>query len=64
MNIAASIGVDDPKSISFITDNIKEADAAKAAGWTAILAVRAGNPPLPAEASNQYQVIESLAKIA
>jgi methylthioribulose 1-phosphate dehydratase/enolase-phosphatase E1 len=36
-------------SALFVTDNILEADAAKAVGMNAVLAVRPGNKPLPAD---------------
>ena len=64
VNIASTIGMDDAKDISFLTDNIKEADAAKAAGWTAVLTTRPGNPALPADARSKYSVIDTLSDFA
>lgn len=46
-NIALSLGVDSPSELLFATDNIKEAQAAAAAGWQVVLADRPGNAALP-----------------
>ena len=40
----------------FATDIYEEAVAANVAGWAAVLVVRAGNKPLPSEASGFRQV--------
>ena len=45
-NIAASIGVDAPDQLLFVTDVLAEAEAAQAAGWRVAVAVRPGNKPL------------------
>jgi methylthioribulose 1-phosphate dehydratase/enolase-phosphatase E1 len=45
--IALSLGVDSPGDLLFATDVLAEAQAAKAAGWRAVLVVRPGNAPLP-----------------
>jgi methylthioribulose 1-phosphate dehydratase / enolase-phosphatase E1 len=47
--IALALGVDDPSEIMFATDNILEAQAAAAAGWGVVLALRPGNHPLPSD---------------
>lgn len=46
-NIALSLGVDAPSDILFATDILAEAQAARAAGWQAVLVERPGNKPLP-----------------
>ncbi|EFJ42248.1 hypothetical protein VOLCADRAFT_42159, partial [Volvox carteri f. nagariensis] len=46
-NIALALGTDSPADILFATDSLAEAQAASAAGWKAVLVVRAGNKPLP-----------------
>ena len=58
--IALCLGVDNPADIVFATDNVKEAEAAVAAGWSVGLTVRPGNPALPADAETKYRVIESM----
>lgn len=45
-NIALSLGVDSPSAILFATDNIKEAIAARTAGWNVTLLLRPGNEPI------------------
>jgi enolase-phosphatase E1 len=44
--IASALGLG-PHGIAFVTDHLDEARAAQAAGWTAWVAVRPGNAPLP-----------------
>ena len=45
--IAASLGVDSPSEILFVTDIIEESQAATEAGLQTIISVRPGNAPLP-----------------
>lgn len=58
-NIALSLGVDG-EDILFATDNEKEAMAAEASGWRAVLAVRPGNPPLSPEATRRFRCVENM----
>ncbi len=44
--IALSIGVDSPSQLLFATDVLAEAEAAKEAGWNAVLVSRPGNKDL------------------
>lgn len=55
-----SLGVDSGDEVTFATDILAEAVAAKEAGWNAILVSRPGNKPLPANAASDFRVIESL----
>ena len=59
INIAQTIGTDSSGEIAFITDNVEEAVAAKAAGWNAILATREGNPPISAASKKEFSVIST-----
>ena len=45
-NIALSLSVDSASDILFLTDNIKEAIAAKTAGWNVVVTDRPGNQPI------------------
>jgi methylthioribulose 1-phosphate dehydratase / enolase-phosphatase E1 len=56
--ISSAIGADDPSEILFATDALKEAQAAREAGWTAVLVTRPGNPPLPRDTG--FQVVHSM----
>nr|XP_023016910.1 enolase-phosphatase E1-like [Leptinotarsa decemlineata] len=56
--IAKELGVK-PEEIVFITDNVKEAKAAKSAGLVATVIRREGNDPLPAEDSKEFPIISS-----
>ncbi|XP_057453477.1 probable bifunctional methylthioribulose-1-phosphate dehydratase/enolase-phosphatase E1 [Lotus japonicus] len=47
VEISASLGVDKPSDILFVTDVFQEATAAKAAGLEVIISIRPGNAPLP-----------------
>ncbi|CAL5225286.1 g8085 [Coccomyxa viridis] len=58
--ISLSLGVDSGDEVTFATDILAEAVAAKEAGWNAILVSRPGNKPLPANAASDFRVIESL----
>ena len=60
-NILLSLGLDSPAQVLFATDNIKEADAAVAAGWQVGLTVRQGNAPLPA--GHKHRVIHSMTEL-
>lgn len=53
--IAAAVGVA-PSEILFISDVVRELDAATAAGFQVVLSLRAGNPPQP---SNAYRSVRS-----
>jgi methylthioribulose 1-phosphate dehydratase/enolase-phosphatase E1 len=60
--IAAALGVDPrEQEIVFATDLLPEAQAAKAAGWTAVLVVREGNKPLPD--GHGFRVIDNIQKL-
>ncbi len=61
--IGLSLGIDKPSQILFATDVYGEAVAAKEAGWEAVLVVRPGNKPLPADAGGEFQVVESLEEL-
>ncbi|KAI8065546.1 2,3-diketo-5-methylthio-1-phosphopentane phosphatase [Gongronella butleri] len=58
--IAKDMGVA-PSSILFVSDNIREIEAADKAGFHVLIADRPGNAPLPAE--HAYKVITSFAQI-
>ena len=63
-NIQMSLGCDDPSTITFATDLYPEAKAAMEAGWKAVLVVRPGNKPLPAEHSaSGIRTVQSLVEI-
>eukprot|EP00897_Mesotaenium_endlicherianum_P000305 jgi/Mesen1/10275/ME000785S09552 len=59
--IALSVGVDSPASITFCTDILEEAVAAKAAGVNAVLLSRPGNAPVPS--NHGFRVLTSLADL-
>lgn len=61
--IALTIGVDDPHSVLFATDSVKEAEAAAAAGWQVALTVRPGNPALPDSAAKSFRIVHSMADL-
>ncbi|XP_063895945.1 claspin [Helicoverpa armigera] len=61
--IAEKIGCK-PEEILFLTDIVKEAEAARASGVHSALVSREGNAPLPAEATAAYPVLYSLATLA
>ncbi|XP_068619307.1 claspin-like [Battus philenor] len=61
--ITKSIGCK-PEEILFLTDIVKEAEAARSAGLYAALVSREGNAPLPDEATATYAVLHSLAQLA
>ncbi|KAK5013365.1 enolase-phosphatase E1, partial [Cryomyces antarcticus] len=51
------------EEVLFLSDNVKEIDAAHEANIPAIVVHREGNPPLPANARDRYTVVTSLAEI-
>ena len=57
--IADDIGVA-PASITFVTDNLAEAIAARAAGVEAVVSIRPGNPALP---EHDFPTITSLEEV-
>lgn len=61
MGIAESLGVDNSSEILFVTDVYQEAEAAKAAGWEVVIALRQGNGPLPE--NHGFKTIKSFAEI-
>ena len=58
--IGLSLGVDSESEVTFATDIFAEAVAAKEAGWNAVLVSRPGNKPLPANASSEFRIIDTL----
>lgn len=61
--IAESEGLE-PKEWLFLSDNLKEIDAAKQAGMDAIILVRPGNAPLPEQAKDKHRVIHDFDELA
>ncbi|KAG1666539.1 hypothetical protein FOA52_014436 [Chlamydomonas sp. UWO 241] len=59
--IALSLGCDSPSELLFATDVLAEAEAAKAAGWQAVLVVRPGNKALPD--GHGFRVITTMADL-
>ncbi|PHU04147.1 putative bifunctional methylthioribulose-1-phosphate dehydratase/enolase-phosphatase E1 [Capsicum chinense] len=59
--ITASLGVDHPSEILFVTDVYQEAIAAKTAGLEVIISVRPGNGPLPD--NHGFRTIKSFSEI-
>ena len=59
-NIAETIGVSMNGDILFVTDSEKEAEAADAAGWKAVLAERPGNAALSDDASRKFRIVDSM----
>ncbi len=59
--IALSLGVDSPSELLFATDVLAEAQAAKKAGWRAVLVSRPGNAELPAD--HGFPVITSMTQL-
>ncbi|XP_027355118.1 probable bifunctional methylthioribulose-1-phosphate dehydratase/enolase-phosphatase E1 isoform X4 [Abrus precatorius] len=59
--ISASLGVDKPSDLLFVTDVYQEATAAKAAGLEVIISVRPGNAPLPG--NHGFKTISSFCEI-
>ncbi|KAJ4992795.1 2,3-diketo-5-methylthio-1-phosphopentane phosphatase [Stagonosporopsis vannaccii] len=53
----------DVKKVTFLTDNVKEAEAATAAGVYALVVDRPGNAPLSDQSKETYPVITSLAEL-
>lgn len=61
VEIAESLGVDNPSDVLFLTDVYQEAVAAKAAGLEVIVSVRPGNSPLPED--HGFRTIKSFSEI-
>lgn len=60
--IAGNLGVDpSEEEVVFATDILSEAQAARAAGWNAVLVVREGNKPLPE--GHGFRVIDSMQQL-
>ncbi|KAH0654043.1 hypothetical protein KY289_031721 [Solanum tuberosum] len=59
--ITASLGVDNPSEILFVTDVYQEATAAKAAGLDVIISIRPGNGPLPD--NHGFRTVKSFSEI-
>ncbi|TKA62234.1 hypothetical protein B0A49_10296 [Cryomyces minteri] len=60
--IATALGLRCEETL-FLSDNVKEIDAAHEANMPAIVVHREGNAPLPANAHDRYTVVASLAEI-
>lgn len=58
--IAQALGTDSPAEILFATDNVKEAVAARQAGWQAVLVTRPGNADLTDQDKQQFPTISSM----
>jgi methylthioribulose 1-phosphate dehydratase/enolase-phosphatase E1 len=62
--IQATVGYDDARAdLVFATDAVAEAEAARAAGWRAVLVAREGNPPLEAGAAAAFPVVTTMAEL-
>nr|XP_043628144.1 probable bifunctional methylthioribulose-1-phosphate dehydratase/enolase-phosphatase E1 [Erigeron canadensis] len=61
IEIAESLGVDNPSEVLFVTDVYEEAVAAKAAGLDVIISIRPGNGPLPE--NHGFDTIKSFSEI-
>lgn len=53
-----------PSEILFFSDNVKEVEAAIAAGMQAVVVDRPGNAPLSADDRAKYKVVDSLRGIS
>ncbi|KAM0714072.1 hypothetical protein Q7P37_011036 [Cladosporium fusiforme] len=53
-----------PGSVLFLSDNVKEVDAAVAAGMKSLVVDRPGNAPLSAEDRSRLEVVDTFEKIA
>jgi len=53
-----------PSDILFLSDNVKEVDAAIAAGFQSIVVDRPGNAPLSSDEKARLKVVESLADVS
>jgi enolase-phosphatase E1 len=60
--IARALNVE-PSELLFVTDNIKEAEAATSVGVRCVLSVRPGTAPLPADAADRFPVITSFEQL-
>jgi len=62
--IQAAVGCDDARAdLVFATDAVAEAEAARAAGWRAVLVAREGNAPLEAGAAVRFPVVTTMAEL-
>jgi methylthioribulose 1-phosphate dehydratase/enolase-phosphatase E1 len=63
--IQATLGCDNPEEeLVFATDALAEAEAARQAGWRAVLVVREGNPPLDAKAKGAgFPVVTTMTEL-
>ncbi|DAZ97604.1 TPA: hypothetical protein N0F65_002223 [Lagenidium giganteum] len=59
--IFQSLGLDNGSEVLFVTDVIEEAQAATSAGIDAVLSVRPGNAPLPAQ--HPFRTVRSFAEL-
>ena len=53
-----------PESVLFLSDNVKEVEAAIAAGMKSLVVDRPGNAPLSSEDKGRFEIVDSLAKIS
>jgi enolase-phosphatase E1 len=53
----------EPSQILFLSDNVKEVDAAHQVKMESIVVDRAGNAPLSAEDKARFDIVESLSEI-
>lgn len=64
-NIYLSLGVDSPEDVMFATDNLKEAEAARTAGWQVVMVDRPGNE-VDLSGRSEYEgfrVVRSMAEV-
>lgn len=62
--IRATLGCDDARAdLVFATDAVAEAEAARAAGWRAVLVAREGNPPLSDKAKKEFPVVTTMTEL-
>ncbi|XP_019892612.2 enolase-phosphatase E1 [Musca domestica] len=63
VNIAKALG-EDPCNILFLTDVVKEAEAARKAGYQTAILARPGNAPLTDDDKTQYTVVSDFESLA
>jgi methylthioribulose 1-phosphate dehydratase / enolase-phosphatase E1 len=62
--IQATIGCDDARAdIVFATDAVAEAEAARKAGWRAVLVEREGNAPLSEDVAARFPVVRTMTEL-
>ncbi|KAK6457721.1 HAD-like domain-containing protein [Scheffersomyces xylosifermentans] len=54
---------ENPSSVLFLSDNVKEVEAAKAAGMESYIVVRPGNAPLTESDEKNHRIITSLSQL-